>query len=87
MIHKSYISSLKAKAKIYTRVSKFISRNNFKHISVTDNLIGFTVATLLHAGYDGISQALPFVIELFLEISGIDKLVLSLPLNMTLKRW
>ena len=53
-------------------------------------MLGFAAASLPQAGYDGIAQVLPFIVGSLLENSGIkynrDKLVSSLPSNMTIKK-
>lgn len=90
VIHKSHLSSLKSKAKMYDALSKNICRNDYKGNSVADNMLGFAASCLPQAGYDGIARVLPFIVGSFLQNSGItynrDKLVTSLPSNMTIKK-
>jgi len=90
VIHKSHLSSYKSKAKMYDTLSNNISRKYYQGNVVADNMLGFAASCLPQAGYDGIARVLPFIIGSFLQNCGIsynrDKLVTSLPSNMTIKK-
>ena len=89
LIHKSQLSILKSKAKMYDALIKNVSRDQYIGSGVADNMLGFAASCLPQAGYDEIAITLPFIIASFLENCGIkynrDKLASSLPSNIKIK--